>query len=170
MKENKITPIERKIIIAQAVFVIVCLGYIVIANSPNQVYPLQGMSISEPDFNFEIENGEEVLISVDKEFTNPFVLSEGEKITLPPGTYYWKVRGKFRESEVKSFEIVGQVGLDIKKRAENYELENSGNVEMNVTKEKDGKVSSMTMDVGEITEVEEDNSIYEGEQIWRERK
>jgi hypothetical protein len=91
-------------------------------------------------------------------------LKEGSEITLPPGVYYWKVRSRFRESEVKSFTIKGHVGLDIKERSENYELENSGNVDLNVTRDKKGITSSMTLDVGELEEVEKDDSKYEGEQ------
>lgn len=163
MKDKKINK-EKKIIIAEAIFVAVVLVYLFFATSPNQVYPLQGMTIIEPDFNIEIENGEEVLLSVDESFANPIVLKEGSEITLPVGVYYWKVRSRFRESEVKSFTIKGHVGLDIKERSENYELQNSGNVDLNVTKEKKGLTSSMTLDVGQSEEVEEDDSKYEGEQ------
>lgn len=161
--KKKITT-EKKIVIAEVIFVAGVLVYLFFSTAPSQVYPLQGMTIIEPDFNIEVENGEEVLISIDESFENPIVLKEGSEITLPPGVYYWKVRSRFRESEVKSFTIKGHVGLDIKERIENYELENSGNVDLNVTKEKKGITSSMTLDVGELEEVEKDDSKYEGEQ------
>ncbi|MFH1787750.1 MAG: hypothetical protein ABH811_03095 [archaeon] len=163
MKNEKITT-EKKVLIAEAVFVAGVLIYLFFSTAPSQVYPLHGMTIIEPDFNIEIENGEEVLISTDENFSNLIILNDGSDITLPPGIYYWKVRSKFRESEIKSFEIKGHVGLDIKERPENYELQNSGNVDLNVNREKDGVVSQMELDVGEFKEVEKDDSKYEGEQ------
>ena len=167
MKQNNITKLEKRIILVESIFVFASLIYLFFSTAPTQLYPIQGMTISEPDFNIEIENGEEVLISTDEEFTNPIILKENSEITLPPGVYYWKVRGNLRESEVKSFEIQGSVGLDIHERSENYELENSGNVDLNVTKENRGITSSMALSVGEIKEVEKDESKYEGEQAWK---
>ena len=163
MKTKKIN-IEKKIIIAEAIFVAGVFVYLFFSTAPNQIYPIHGMTIIEPDFNIEIENGEQVLISTDKNFTNPIVLSENSDITLPPGIYYWKVISKFRESEIKSFTIQGHVGLNINEREENYELENSGNVDLNVTRKNEFGISSMTIDVGESEDVEKDNSKYEGVQ------
>jgi hypothetical protein len=162
--KNKKMNKERKIIIAETIFVAGILIYLFFSTAPNQIYPLHGMTIIEPDFNIEIEHGEEVLISIDESFENPIILKEGSEITLFPGIYYWKVRSRFRESEIKNFLIKGHVGLDIKERIENYELENSGNVDLNVTREKKGITTSMTLDVGELEEVEKDDSKYEGEQ------
>ena len=121
---NKKMNKEKKIIIAEAIFVAGVLVYLFFSTAPSQIYPLHGMTIIEPDFNIEVENGEEVLISIDESFENPIVLKEGSEITLPPGIYYWKVRSRFRESEINDFIIKGHVGLDIKERTENYELEN----------------------------------------------
>lgn len=164
--KNKMKTAERKIIIAEAILIVGVLFYLFFSTAPNQVFPLQGMTIIEPDFNIEIENGEEVLISTDESFENPIVLKEGSEITLPYGVYYWKARSAFRESEIKDFTIGGHVGLDIKERTGNYELENSGNIDLNVTKENKGITSSMALDVGESEEVEKDDSKYEGEQRW----
>ena len=162
---SKLTPTERKVIIAEAVFVIGVFAYLFFATAPNQIFPLQGMVIVEPDFVFEIENGESILVSIDENFTNPIRLEEGDEIVLPPGEYFWKVIGGYRESEVKSFIIQSHVGLNIKERDENYELENSGNVDMNVTRENEFGISSMTINIGETEDVEKDNSSYEGRQI-----
>jgi hypothetical protein len=163
MKTKKMN-LEKKIILAEAVFILASLVYVFFSTAPSQVYPLHGMTIIEPDFNIEIENGEEVLLFLDDTLENPIILKEGSDITLRPGVYYWKVKGRFRESEVKSFVIQSNVGLDIKERPENYELENSGNVDLNVTREKEGVITSMSIDVGKFTEVEKDDSKYEGEQ------
>jgi len=165
MKKKKINK-TKKILVAEAIFVAGVLIYLFFSTAPAQIYPMHGMTIIEPGFVFEIENGEEVVISIDENFTAPIVLKEDSEITLPPGTYYWKVKSKFiRESEVKSFTIKGHVGLNLKEREENYELQNSGNIDLNVTKKKKGITSSITLDVGQSKEVEKDNSSYEGGQI-----
>ena len=164
MNHEKIKQIEKKVLIAEVFLVAGIFIYLFFSTAPNQVYPLSGMTILEPDFVFEIENGEQVLISIDEEFTNPVVLGEGSDITLPPGLYFWKVKSKFRESEIKNFTIQGHVGLDIKTREENYELQNTGNVDLNVTRKKSGLTSEIILDVGEFKEVEKDDSYYEGSQ------
>ena len=91
MNHEKIKQIEKKVLIAEVFLVAGIFIYLFFSTAPNQVYPLSGMTILEPDFVFEIENGEQVLISIDEEFTNPVVLGEGSDITLPPGLYFWKV-------------------------------------------------------------------------------
>lgn len=155
----------KLVLIFELVFVVGVFVYLFFSTAPNQLYPLSGMTISEPDFIFEIENGETIEISSDEDFTNPFVLGVGSDITLVPGTYYWKVKSNFRESDVKDFTIQGHVSLDIKEREENYELQNSGNVDLNVTKENRGLTAEIIIPVGESEEVEKDNSKYEGGQI-----
>ncbi len=155
----------KKIIIIEAIFVIGVLAYLFFSTVPNQIYPLSGMTIIEPDFNFEIENGEVVMISIDENFTNPIILKENSDIFLPPGLYYWKVKSIIRESEIRNFTVKGYVALALKERGENYELQNMGNVDLNVTKKKEGITSNTILDVGESKEVEKDNSSYEGRQI-----
>jgi len=155
----------KKILVVEAIFVAGVFIYLFFATTPSQIYPLSGMAIIESDFVFEIENGEEVLISFDESFTEPIVLNESSDIIFPPGVYYWKVRRGFRESKVQNFTIQGHVSLDIKERKEDYELYNSGNVDLNVTKKK-GKITNMIiLDSGELKEVVKDNSTYEGRQI-----
>lgn len=154
----------KKILVAEAVFVVGVFVYVFIATAPSQIYPFSGMSIIESDFAFEIENGEEVLISFDESFTEPIVLDGGSDVTFPPGIYYWKVRKGFRESEMKNFTIQGHVSLDIQERKENYELYNSGNVDLNVTKKKGRITNIIILDPGESEEIEKDNSTYIGGQ------
>ncbi|MBU2562335.1 MAG: hypothetical protein KKF68_01615 [Nanoarchaeota archaeon] len=163
MKNEKLTK-TAKILIVESIFVIGILIYLSFLTAPAQIYPLSGMTIITPDFVFEIQNGEEILVSIDEMFTNPIILKKESDIILPPGLYYWKVRNGFRESGVQNFTIQSHVGLNIEEREENYELQNSGNVELNVTKEKSGIVSEIVLDIGEFTEVEKDDSIYEGVQ------
>ena len=158
----------RKILLGEGILIIGILIYLFFSTAPGQIYPLHGMTILEPDFNFEIENGEVVMISIDEDFTNPIILKENSDIFLPPGLYYWKVKGIFRESEIKNFTVQENVVLDLKERAENYELQNVGNVDLNVTRENKGVTSDTILNVGESEEVEKDNSSYEGRRIWTE--
>jgi len=158
----------KKIIVVEAIFLVGVFVYLFFATAPSQIYPLSGMAIIESDFVFEIENGEEVLISFDEDFTEPIVLNESSDITFPPGIYFWKVVRGFRESEVKNFTIQGHVSLDIIERKENYELYNSGNVDLNVTEKKKGRITSIIILPDESEEIDigtpEDNSTYEGVQ------
>ena len=68
MKLNKLNK-THKVLIAEAVFVFGIMIYVFFSTAPNQIYPLQGMTISEPNFVFEIKNGEQVILSFDKDFT-----------------------------------------------------------------------------------------------------
>ena len=165
MMEKKISK-TKKIIVAEAIFVFGVLIYLFFSIAPTPIYPLQGLVIMEPDFTFEIENGEEIIISTDKNFTIPIVLKEGSDVTLPPGIYYWKVKSRFRESEIRNFTIRTNVGLNLKEKNESYELQNSGTVDLNVTKKKNGLTEiEIILDVGQSKEFEKDNSTYEGKQI-----
>ena len=155
----------RKIIIGEGILIIGILIYLFFSTAPGQIYPLHGMTIIEPDFNFEIENGEVVMISIDENFTNPIILKENSDIFLPPGLYYWKVKSILRESDIRNFTIQENVGLNLKERVENYELQNVGNVDLNVTRENKGVTSNTILDVGKSKEVEKDNSSYEGRGI-----
>ncbi len=160
MKKRNWKKIEKRILIVETVFVVGILIYLLFSTMPSQIYPLHGMTIENPNFVFEIENGEKVILSVNENFENFITLEEGSDMILPPGDYYWKVRGRFgRESEVKIFSIQDSVGLDLRERKENYELENSGNVDLEVTKNEE---EEFDLEAGEYVEVEKDDSKYEG--------
>lgn len=163
-KKQKITRIEKRILVAQGVLVLGILVYLFFINIPQQIAPLQGRTILEPDFVFEIENGDEVIVSTNKEFSNSIILREDSSVLLPPGVYYWKVRGLLRESDVRSFTIQDHVGLNLKERGENYEIQNAGNVDLDLTKKNDDGKENFNLKVGENLEFEKDNSEYEGRQ------
>ncbi|MBU0894872.1 MAG: hypothetical protein KKF48_02480 [Nanoarchaeota archaeon] len=164
MNNKKLTGLEKNILIAEAVFVFGILIYLFFFTGPNQIFPFQGMSIIEPDFVFQIENGEKVMLSVDKEFTNPIELGQDSEILLPPGVYYWKAVGFLRESEVRSFTIQSHVGLNLKERKENYELQNAGNVDLEVTKT-NGDKENFDLDVGDNLEFEKSEFKIEGSEV-----
>ena len=161
-KLNQMSNMEKKIVLAEVIFILGVFVYLFIATTPRAIAPISGMSILEPDFVFEIENGERVLISYNENFTNLIELEEGDEITLPPGTYYWKVKSDFRESVIQKLVIEGNVGLDIERGDESYTLRNTGNVGMNVgSKEKNFSFSLATR---EAIEMVEDDVKYEGRQ------
>ena len=161
---SKIKTNKNQILIFEVIFIVGILIYLFFSTAPKSIYPIQGMSILENDFVFEIENGEEVLISSEENFTHFFILNESSEITLPPGVYFWKVKSKFRESKIKNFTIEGKVGLKIHENEKDYELENSGNVDLNVLKKNATTISSFTLSVGDSQELDKDNSNYEGAQ------
>ena len=160
MSKMKKINLEKKILLAEAVLIIAIFVYLFFATVPKAVSPIAGQIVSDPDFVFEIEEGDEVLISKTQDFVSPIILKEGEDIILPPGTYYWRVKGFLRDSEIHTFSIQGHVSLDIYKRGEIYEVENSGNVDLEVS----GKNSGITtnLEIGESIDVKEDT--YEGKQ------
>jgi hypothetical protein len=160
MRFNKMN-LEKKIVLTEVVFILGVFVYLFFSSAPRAISPISGMTVLEPDFVFEIQNGQSVLISYDKNFTSPVTLSVGDEITLPPGEYFWKVLGDFRESDVQTLNIGENVGLEMRKNQEKYILENTGNVDLNVS-DKDGK-SSFSMTTGSIQEVE--NKSYEGRKI-----
>jgi hypothetical protein len=156
----------KKILILEGIFVLVVLAYVFFSTIPSQIYPLQGMAIKEP-FDFKIKHGDEILISNDKNFTDFLVLKEGDRITLGAGKYFWKVRNSFRESEVMNFSVEGNVALDLTELNDSYELINSGNVVLNVTKIGEEKKASIIIDIGDSKSVEKDtneNVKFEGRQ------
>ncbi|MFH1151648.1 MAG: hypothetical protein V1788_00820 [Nanoarchaeota archaeon] len=154
----------KTILIFEGIFLVIALLYLFFSTAPRQLYPIQGMTVSEQDFSFEIENSDTVMLSRDNTFENYVILRGGEEITLPPGTYFWKVKGNFRESEVKNFTIESKAGLSIKEKDGKYEIENSGNVDLNVTKNNSLVSFSTLINVGDSNEFEKDNSTYTGGQ------
>lgn len=157
-KKIKQVGLEKKILMAEAIFVFGVFVYLFFSTTPNAISPISGQVVSDPDFAFEIENSDQIIISRDIEFTNPIILGEGDEILLPPGVYYWKVKGILRESEVKIFTIEGNVGLNLREGEATNRLENAGNVDAEVS----GGITG-TLGVGESIEVEKEQS-FEGEQ------
>src|SRR3989344_829105 len=159
---NKLGNVEKVIVVAEAVLVLGIFSYLYFSITPEAISPISGKTILEPDFVFEISNGEQVIISKDLGFANFITLKEGSELDLPPGAYYWKVKNWLKESEVRSFTIESNVGLNLRNGYEKDVLENSGTVPVDVTKKKGGITSKIGVDVGESVEVEKDEAIYEG--------
>jgi hypothetical protein len=162
--ENKKINLEKKILIAEGIFVAGIFVYLFFSMSPAAVSPIAGKVVSDPDFVFEIKNGDQVMVSVDQQFTNPILLKEGADVTLPPGTYYWKVKNWLKESPVYSFTIESNVGINLRQGQDQNRLENAGNVGVDVTKDKGGITSNIPLDPGKSTTVPKDGSSYQGKQ------
>lgn len=153
--------LTRKILIAEAVIVLGVFVYLYFSMAPEAISPISGQSILEPDFVLEIGNGEEILVSRTPDFDNPLILKEGSDVELPIGTYYWKVRNWLRESEVRTFTIESNVGLNLRAGFEKDLLENSGTVDVEVTEKKSGSITGVG--VGESIEVDKGGE-YDGKQ------
>lgn len=164
MKLDKITKIEKKVLVVETIFVFGILIYLSFSTIPVQISPLSGMTIIEPDFVFEIENGDEVILSVDENFSNPVILTEDKEVKLAPGVYYWKVKNDFRESDVSMFTVESNVALNLYRKNDSYELRNVGNVDLNVTEKKEGITGGIILEINELKEVK-GNATYEGSRI-----
>jgi hypothetical protein len=160
---NKVNK-TKLILIIEVIFLFVIFAFLFFYTAPRQIYPLHGMIVSNPDFLFEIENSKEIALSTDMDFTNYINLKEGDEITLPPGIYFWKVKGIVVDSEVRNFTLESTVGLMLKEKGELYEVQNSGNVDLNLTKKQGTITLGEIVNVGESKEFEKDNSTYTGEQ------
>jgi len=155
----------KTILIIEGIFLIGILAFLFFYTLPKQIFPLHGMTISNQDFLFEIENSEEVVLSTDMNFTNYITLKKGDEITLPPETYFWKVKGMLKDSEVRNFTIQSEAALILREKEGLYQIENSGNVDLNLTKKQGDKITLATiLNMGESEEFEKDNSTYTGGQ------
>lgn len=148
----------------ELIFVLGALTYLFFSTTPKQIYPTAGMVITENNFNFEAENSNEIAISTTATFENEVILQNTKGITLPPGVYFWKTKSRFRESEVRNFTIQGNAALNLDDKNNSYNLENAGNVDLNVSKNS-GSSGYITLHVGDSKEVKKDNSTYKGGQI-----
>lgn len=161
--KNKFSKKFGIILVIELLIIFGAVFYYVSSLKPSQIYPLSGMSILENDFVFEIKNGNLILIDKTPDFNNAIKLNQNSDITLPPGTYYWKVKGKYGESEIRNFTIKEVVGMNIVNNSDVYELWNTGNTELNITKKTGTYISKIILDTDEIKELKFDNSTYIGE-------
>jgi hypothetical protein len=132
-RKSKRKLLERKFVIIELALIGI-LVWLYFSARPVSIYPASGMVINEFDFNFEIENADEIVIARDAEFNDPIIIKEGKDVVLIPGTYYWKAVSLLGESEVRNFTIKGSLVLSLVKEDEGYRVVNRGNVDSNVTK------------------------------------
>ena len=100
----------KAILAFEALLVIGILSYLVLSK-PVAIAPLSGNVIMENNFDFKFENAKKVIISRDKNFDNKIEFNKDFAINLPPGTYYWKLKGWVRETEVMNFTLQSRLSL-----------------------------------------------------------
>jgi len=155
---------KLKLLISILIILLVgALFYLVLTTKPKQIAPLSGRIITD-EFVFEFENAEKVFISTDEDFSTQIVLEKDSKIELLPGTYYWKAKGLFGESETSNFTILSKVVLNLKEKNESFVLSNRGNQDLNVTKETNNNITYFIIKTSEEKEFEKENTSFRGEE------
>ncbi len=153
----------RKIILVQLVFVIASLTFVYF------MYPRTTFEISNNSASFKSINANVILISENPDFTNArrIDLSKDKNTTLDlvPGTYYWKPVNTFVNGISKTFTIDSNVGMEIKRKENESDLVNVGNVKINITKSKDGIMTGrIILEPNESEIIEDRNEDYVGRQ------
>lgn len=108
--ENKYKMATWVFLAVQGILLMGILSIFYFSNQNNA--PVIGQSILESDFVFEIEEGEQLLISKDFEFTDPILVERDSELQLEPGVYYWKIKSWRGESEVKSFTFENKITIN----------------------------------------------------------
>ena len=161
-----VTKLSKTMIVLQLVIVIGAV-IIVILFAPKIDSPLDGAVVDGNIVEFRFRNANAILIDNNPEFNSPQLVDFNEinsnKLRLNPGTYYWKAVGKM-ESEIKSFIINSNVGLELNDKEE--KIKNVGNVPANVSKrDKDGVSGLAILDVEVEYPVDVEEKVnYKGEQ------
>lgn len=148
------------------VFSLVALMFVVGYARPLIISPLDNLKTTETEILFSIQNANKVLIDDNIEFTTPteYLVSEGTKISLSPGKYYWKAVG-VTQTPIKTLDIVSKINLELVKiDEENYGIVNSGNVKLNIDIYNGSElVESKELGVGSLSE-------FSGDKITGEMK
>ncbi|MEM4331057.1 MAG: hypothetical protein QW273_03565, partial [Candidatus Pacearchaeota archaeon] len=102
-------------------------------SQPLVISPVDNYETTEPIL-FKIENANRVLISKDKNFTNPIEIKfDGKKVTLEPGEYFWKAESLTGlKSEIRTLKVISKIELKIRKINDSFEVVNGGNVNLRV--------------------------------------
>ena len=163
--DKKKTSKKKIFIVGQIIFLVLVFAMIYI------LYPKTSLELSGNFVKFDSINTDLIIISENPDFSNPryLDLSENKRISfeLAPGKYYWKSSNGIIESFSKEFEINSEVGMQINENNEtnSSELENVGNIKINVTKTKDGMmVGHIILEPEQAEKIENKNESYEGRQ------
>lgn len=121
-------------IIAQIVFAIIVIIALFI------LYPRARLDLEGNVVNFNTINANVIILSANPDFSNPRYIDIENNISfnLKPGKYYWKAGNGIIEGLSNEFEIKSEVGLSIIEKDDAREIQNVGNVKVNVTKTADG--------------------------------
>ncbi|MBT3577705.1 hypothetical protein HOA55_01595 [archaeon] len=129
MESKNVLKLDLVLIVGSLILLIFLVGYV----SPMVIAPIDDYETMESEILFSIDKAERLLIDDNVEFTSPeeFAVSDGLKITLEPGEYYWKAVGVVK-SEVRTLTIKSVVDLRLKEMENSYGVVNAGNVRLNV--------------------------------------
>ena len=150
---------HKKIIILQAVFIAIALLVLYF------LYPKTKAEISGNAIIFDNDNAKFLIISENSDFSNAryIEISGNLSLSLKPGAYYWKTTNGIIESIAKKLVIESEVGIKIENSENESQIVNIGNVQLNVTKNKDGTmVGNIILEPEEKEKIE--NLDYTGRQ------
>jgi len=127
---KNIYKIDLVMIVGSLIVLMALVGYV----QPRVIAPLNDFETTETEILFSIENADILLIDENPEFTTPeeYLVEDGMKINLKPGTYYWKALGVV-DSDIRTLTIKSEVNLELREIEGNgYGVVNVGNVRLNV--------------------------------------
>ncbi|MFB6246273.1 MAG: hypothetical protein ABEI74_01620 [Candidatus Pacearchaeota archaeon] len=112
----------------------------------------------------KFKNAHAILIDDNSDFTSPQRI-DGNKTTLEPDKYYWKAIGLLGETKTGNFTIDSEVVINVKEKGNKTEVQNIGNVPVNITT-REGKVvrSGLVVEEGSSLELNGTNKSIKGEQ------
>jgi hypothetical protein len=161
MKENKKFGKHRMIIAGQIGFLLIVFGLVYFLY-PKVVFDVEGDLI-----RFNSINSNVIIMSKNPDFSNPKYVNLEDKeilIKLKPGKYYWKSANNFIKSFENEIEIDSEIGLRINEKDGEKELQNIGNVKLNITRGENGAlVGNIILDDKQF-EMIEDEGKYTGGQ------
>jgi hypothetical protein len=127
---KNIYKIDLAIIVVSLIVLMALVGYV----RPMVISPLNGYETSDTEILFSIEKADSLLIDDNLDFTTPdeYLVEDGMKINLQPGTYYWKALGVL-DSDIRTLTIKSEVNLELREiEGDGYGVVNVGNVRLNV--------------------------------------
>jgi len=133
-------------------------------------YPWADVNIEGNVVKFDSISAEIIVISENSDFSNSRYLEieKGENISfeLPPGKYYWKSDNGIIESLKNEFVVQSEVAMEINREENKSELENVGNVKINITKNEGGIiVGHIILGPDNSEEIQDEEDInYKGKQ------
>lgn len=128
---------NKKIIWAIDIFLVgtmllAILGYIGYV-SPQVIAPIDNFVSDKNTILFSVGSSEYILIDDNLDFSSPekVYVKDGAEITLIPGKYYWKTKNN-DFNEIRTLDILSNIDLKIVSVGEEYNIVNSGNLDLNV--------------------------------------
>src|SRR3989338_960683 len=110
------------VVVGSALTLLWLVGYI----QPLVIAPVDGLVTGNASLVFSFEKADRLYISTSRDFSDAQAITgENEKISLSPGTYYWKVEG-LGESEIRMLTILDSVALEVRRHDGGIEVVNVG--------------------------------------------